>query len=95
MRKKTLTELLSFEPSRELRLEILNTAKETGKSIEEICDRYAMPPLFVLNENGTFLYEGERMTSKEFTERFPYRRFVTVGTKERQEAKKRLTERPK
>lgn len=87
MSKKTLTELLSFEPSRELRLAIINEAKETGKSIEEICDKYAMPPMFLPYEDGTFLYEGEKMTSREFEKRFPHRRFVTIGSKKQQDAK--------
>lgn len=86
-KKDYLTELLSYEPSKETRIKILEEVKTTGKSIEEVADKYAMPPLFVLRDDGSFIYEGEKMTSKEFEKRFPHRRFVTVGSKKQQDAK--------
>lgn len=78
--KKTLTELMGFEPGRDQRIQILRECKESGKSIEEVCDKYALPPLFVIRDDGTFLYNGETMTKEQFNQRFPFRRFVTVGT---------------
>lgn len=86
-KKDYLTELLSYEPSKETRILILEEIKTTDKTIEEVADKFAMHPMFILNKDETFLYEGERMTSKEFTERFPFRRFITIGSKKQQDAK--------
>ena len=76
-----LTELLNYPASKEQRLLILKEVKETGKSIGEIADKYAMPPMFVPDEDGTFEYKGERMNSEQFKQRFPHRRFVTISRK--------------
>lgn len=87
IKKDYLTELLSYEPSKETRILILEEVKTTGKTIEEVADKYAMPPLFILDDDGTFIYENQKMTNIEFGKRFPHRRFVTVGTKKQQDAK--------
>jgi hypothetical protein len=80
-KKDNLSELLGYEPGREQRLIILKEVKETGKSIAEVADKYAMPPLFLLDDSGIFEYKGEKMLPKQFKERFPHRRFVIIGTK--------------
>ena len=76
-----LTELLSYEPGMEQRLMILREVKETGKTIAECADRYAMPPLFIKDDDGTIEYKGEKMLPAEFNKRFPHRRFVTLSTR--------------
>jgi len=83
--KKTLTELLSFEPGRELRVMILRECKESGKSIEEVADKYALPPLFTMRDDGTFIYNDEIMTKEQFSQRFPHRRFVTLQSRRQKE----------
>jgi hypothetical protein len=73
-----LTELLSYPACKEQRLMILKEVKESGKSIAEVADKYAMPPLFIPDVNGLFDYQGEMITSEEFSKRFPHRRFVII-----------------
>lgn len=86
--KTELTELLGFPPCRELKTIILREAKESGRPIAEIADKYALPPMFILDDEGMIIYKGQRMTSQQFSERFPFRRFVTIGTKELQKKKR-------
>ena len=83
--KKTLTELMGFEPGREQRIMILRECKESGKSIEEVADKYAMPSLFIMHDDGTFIYNDEVMTKEQFRQRFPFRRFVTIQTRRQKE----------
>lgn len=83
-----LEELLSYPPTKETRILILEEMKTTGKSLEECADRFALPPSFILDDQGFFLYEGQRMTSEEFKKKFPFRRFYVLGTKERTEKMK-------
>ncbi|HEY5124523.1 MAG TPA: hypothetical protein VIK14_12390 [Ignavibacteria bacterium] len=80
-----LEELLSYKPSKEQRLMILAEVKETGQSIAEIADRYAMVPLFLKDENGMIEYKNEKMLAIEFGKRFPHRRFVTLEGPEKLE----------
>ena len=86
--KDELEELLSFKPSKELRIMILEEVKQTGKSVAEIADRYAMPPQFFLGRGNTFEYGNETMTSEQFQQRFPYRRFVTIRCRDNNETNK-------
>ena len=79
MNKDELTELLGYAPGREHRLMILREVKETGKCLREVADKYAMPPLFMKDENGRIEYKGEKMLPSEFNKRFPHRRFVTLA----------------
>lgn len=74
--KKELTELLGYPATRELKTKILQEAKETGKSVEEIAGLYSMPEIFISDEDGTIVYKNERMTPEEFRRRFPFRKFV-------------------
>ena len=83
MKSKTdLAELLSYDPSPELVRMILADVQTTGKCIEECADRYAMPPQFIVGRGDTFIYNNEEMTAETFKQRFPYRRFVIVRTRE-------------
>jgi hypothetical protein len=76
-----LAELLSYIPSREQRLAILREVKETGKTIAEVADKYAMPPVFQKDEAGRIEYKGEWITPAQFEARFPFRRFCTISTR--------------
>jgi hypothetical protein len=87
MNTNELTELLSYEPSAELKRMILADCRATGKCIEEIADKYAMPPQFFLGHGNTFEYNGETMTSEQFKQRFPFRRFVTIRCRDNNETK--------
>ena len=79
--KIELAELLGYKPGREQRLMILKEVRESGNSIAEVADKYAMPPLFIKDENGMIEYKGEKMLPTEFNRLFPHRRFVTIGTR--------------
>lgn len=87
--KKTLTELLGHEPGREMTLMILKEVKESGKCIEEVADKYALPPMFIMTHGRTtFEYNGEVMTPAQFHERFPFRRFVTIKSRQTEQINK-------
>lgn len=90
MKNDELEELLSFAPGKEQRLMILREVKETGKSIAEIADKYAMPPLFFPDENGMIEYKGEKITPEQFHERFPHRRIVLITTRKQKEKLEKL-----
>jgi len=79
--KDELIELLSYEPGREQRLMILREVKESGLTIAEVADKYAMPPLFIKADDGTIEYKGQKMTPEQFNAKFPHRRFVTIATR--------------
>ena len=81
MKKDELAELLSYVPGREQRVMILREVKESGKTIAEIADKFAMPPLFLKDENGRIEYNGEWMKPAQFEARFPFRRFCTISTR--------------
>lgn len=77
--KKTLTELMGYEPSRSQILMILQEMKSTGRCLEEVADKFALPEMFILHDKDSLLdYHGEKITIEEFKRRFPYRRFITM-----------------
>jgi hypothetical protein len=82
MKNDELTELLGYPASKQQRLLILQEIKESGLSIGEVADKYAMPPIFIPDDNGLFDYNGELISSEEFSKRFPHRRFVVLKTKD-------------
>jgi hypothetical protein len=81
--KINLTELLSYKPGAETKKMILKEVRESGKSIEEVADKFSMPPLFQKDANGMIQYKGEKMTSEQFNEKFPHRRFVTIAGRDK------------
>lgn len=85
MKNDELTELLGYPASKEQRLMILKEVKETGQSIAEVADKYAMPPLFILDDDGTFVYKDEKITKEQFRQKFPHRRIVLITTREQKE----------
>jgi hypothetical protein len=62
-------------------LQILEEVKETGLCIQEVASKYQLPATFVMDTNGLIEFEGQK-TPAEFKERHPYRKYVTIGTKE-------------
>jgi len=82
--KDELEELLSFKPSKELRIMILEEVKQTGKSVAEIADKYSMPPLFFPKTDDPeekFEYAGQMMTMQQFHEKYPFKRIVIIRTR--------------
>jgi len=83
MEKKRLIELLGHEPSKGEKMMFLKEVQETGEPLEKVIDKYTMPPVYSLNEDGTLNYKHldgtiEKMTPDEFNRRWPFRRFVTI-----------------
>lgn len=76
--KDELSELCSYEVSRELRLKIISESEAEGVPVAVIADRYAMPPLVFPDANGYFKLNGELFNKESFKARWPYRRIVTI-----------------
>lgn len=82
MKSKTdLAELLSYDPSPELVRMILADVQTTGKCIEECADKYALPPMFIPDDNGRFEHNGETFTAETFEKRYPHRKFITIKSR--------------
>lgn len=75
-----LTELLGYAPTMAMRLTIVAEMRETGFPLAKVADRYALPPLAMLDEDDSFMYNGKRMTLTEWQEKWPYRRIITINT---------------
>lgn len=83
--KKNLTELLGFEPSRNMIVKILQEVKSSGKCLEEVAGIYGMPKIFILDSKSSPIkYNGEEMTVEEFRKRYPYKRIVRITPRENQ-----------
>lgn len=83
--RKTLNEMFGYHVNREMRIKILQESKDTGKSIEEIADQYMLPEIFILDDDGTFEYNGEQMNEEQFKTIFPHRRYTTIATQEQKD----------
>jgi hypothetical protein len=81
--KTNLTELLSYKPGAETKKMILKEVRESGKSLQEVADKFSMPPLFKMYDDGTFDYKGQRMTPKQFSIKFSHRRFVIISGRDK------------
>ena len=81
MNKKKLTELVGYEPSAEMKRMILDNVKTSGLSIEECADKYALPPMFIPDDNGRFEHNGETFTAETFEKRYPHRKFITIKSR--------------
>lgn len=79
--KNKLESILGYAPGRELKKMILTGAKNEGLPVEEVAARYQLPEIAILDLNGTFEVDGQRMTPAEFEKKNPYRKLVTIGTK--------------
>jgi len=84
MRKDKLTEMLDYEPGREMRIQILKEVKETGKCIQEVASQYTLGTMAVLDDDCKFNYKGEMITPSEWRKinpLGPYGKIVIIGTK--------------
>jgi hypothetical protein len=80
MTKKTLTQVIGYEPSATMKKMILADVQATGKSLEECASAYALPVMVLPSDNGMIHELGETYTVETFKKRFPFRRIVTITT---------------
>ena len=85
MKKNELSEILGYQPSRGQRLEFLKKVQETGKSIQEVASEYQMPDLYIKDENGMIEVAGVKMTPSQYQEKHPFKKIVTIATKNNDE----------
>lgn len=84
--RNTLVELMGFEPGAEQMRVILNTMIQEKIDILEAIDKWAMPPLLMVNDDGTVRYYSHsqrksiNMLYSEFKKQFPKRKCVLMGT---------------
>lgn len=60
---------------------ILKEVSETGQLFDLIADRYRLPPMFIMNSDDPeelVEYAGEKMTLKQFHEKYPHRKCVVI-----------------
>ncbi|HUS87369.1 MAG TPA: hypothetical protein VMW76_09020 [Bacteroidales bacterium] len=55
MKKEKMTDsemefLLGFKPNRAMKIEILKTARETGKTVREVVLAHSMPPIILVKD---------------------------------------------
>ena len=64
---KTWAQLLGYDPSHELKVKILEQVQSEGINLAEVCRRYMLPPLVIVDEDGKFEDEnGEKVTAEEW-----------------------------
>lgn len=80
MTKKTLTQVIGYEPSATMKKMILADVQATGKSLEECASAYALPVIVLPADKGMITENGQTYTVEQFKERFPFRRIVTITT---------------
>ena len=80
MNKKTLTQVIGYEPSATMKKMILADVQASGISIEQAASKYALPVMVLPSDNGMIHELGETYTVEQFKERFPFRRIVTITT---------------
>jgi hypothetical protein len=71
-----LAKLIGFEPNSVLKKVILQAVKDEGKPIEEIADRYSLPPMFRPDENGLIEVDGQKKTIEDYQKIYPYKRII-------------------
>lgn len=80
-----LSKMVGYEVGRELRLEILQQTEETGKDIREVAAQYNLPTMAILDPDGKFDFEGQRVTPQEWERLNPlgeYGKIVVIKTDE-------------
>lgn len=80
MTKKTLTQVIGYEPSATMKKMILADVQATGKSLEECASAYALPVIVLPTDDGIISECGQTYTVEAFKTRFPFRRIVTITT---------------
>lgn len=93
-----MEETLGYKPDKETRLAILKAVKESGRSIQEVIGEGKtvpyMPEIAILDEDGKFLYKGQRVTASEWEQLNPlgkYGKIVIIGTQEMVELHRKLS----
>lgn len=87
--------LLGFVPNRDLRLQILTEVKEKGTDVREVCSRYVLPEIVILESDGTTWSEKHQkyVTVAELEQEHPlgmFAKFVVIGTDTEIEAHSKL-----
>ena len=78
MTKKTLTQVIGYEPSATMKKMILADVQATGKSLEECASAYALPVIVLPADRGIISECGAEYTVEQFKERFPFRKIITI-----------------
>ncbi|NLD62867.1 MAG: hypothetical protein GX646_03140 [Bacteroidales bacterium] len=78
MNKKTLTQVIGWEPNAALIELILADVQASGISIEEAASKYSLPVMVMPSDNGMIHELGETYTVEQFKERFPFRKIITI-----------------
>jgi len=78
MNKKTLTQVIGWEPGPILIEMILADVQASGISIEEAASKYSLPVMVMPSDNGMIHELGETYTVEQFKERFPFRKIVII-----------------
>ncbi len=78
MTKKTLTQVIGYEPSATMKKMILADVQATGKSLEECASAYALPVIVLPTDDGMITENGQTYTVEQFKERFPFRKIVII-----------------
>lgn len=78
MNKKTLTQVIGYEPGPALKKMILADVQATGKSLEECASAYALPVIVLPADRGIISECGQTYTVEAFKTRFPFRRIVII-----------------
>jgi hypothetical protein len=61
-----LSRMVGYELGSDQRRTILNEVATTGKDIRAVAAQYNMPEMAILNDNGTFEYDGKQITPEEW-----------------------------
>lgn len=91
--KDQLSEMIGYEVSAQVRREILQELKESGKNIREIAAQYNLPEMAILDDSGRFQYRGQWITPAEWEKINPlgsYGKIILIGNRERIENHKNL-----
>ena len=78
MTKKTLTQVIGYEPSATMKKMILADVQASGKSLEECASAYALPVIVLPADRGIISECGAEYTVEQFKERFPFRKIITI-----------------
>jgi hypothetical protein len=87
-----LERLIGYSPSKQMRIEILKEVRE-GKTIEEAASKFNLATMAILDADGKFNYNGQRVTPDEWREINPLGEFgkiVIIGTRDVMERYRKL-----
>jgi hypothetical protein len=78
MTNDMMTQTLGFTPSRELRLQIMEYARNKGISIPEATKQFSLPDIVVPDENDMISTEEGDMTLDEYEKKYPFRKLIII-----------------